>query len=164
MEYFFLYKMRIFGYSKSRKANFAWADVQKGGYKMKDLMLFLLGIALVIVGGFLFLSNIAVSGFTSGWFSTGSRLYVGTNTITTVVVIMIVCFVALIMYPNFLTKTFMTVSAILFVLAIVLSLRFTFEYTNAFVTFAMLAAIFGGIGLILRACFGISKSDKKGKE
>lgn len=128
---------------------------------MKDLMLFLLGIALIIVGGFLFLNNITVSGFSSGWFSMGSRPYVGTNTIVIVVILMIICFVALIMHPNFLTKALLAVSAILFVLAIVLSLRFTFKHTNAFVTFAMLASIFGGIGLVLRVCLDISKDNKK---
>lgn len=131
---------------------------------MKDLMSFLLGIALVIVGGFLFLSNIGVEGLSSGWFSMDHRLYVGTNSITVVVVIMIVCFVIVVMYPNFLTKTLMTVSAILFVLSIVMSMRFKFEYTNAFSTFAMLAAIFGGLGLILKACLGIKKSEKDQKD
>lgn len=126
---------------------------------MKDLLSFLLGIALLIVGGFLFLSNIKVYGFSSGWFSMGSRLYVGTNSIAVIVIIMIVCFVALVMYPNFLTKALMAVMSIIFVLSIILSLRFDFGYTNGFVTFAMLAAIFGGLGLVLKASLGVRKND-----
>lgn len=124
-----------------------------------DLLCFLLGIALVIVGGYLFLDNITVSGLSGGWFSMASRLYVGTNTITVIVIMMVFCFVVMVVKPNFITKTLMAVTAVLFVFAIILSLRFNFKPTSAFVTFAMLASIFGGLALILKVSIGTRKKD-----
>lgn len=131
---------------------------------MKELGSFLLGIALTIIGGFLFLNNISVVGFSGGWFSMGSRFYVGTNTITVVVVMLIISFVLMVVKPNFLTKTLVAVFLMLFVLSIILSLRFHYNVTSAFATFGILAMLFGGLGLIIRACLGIKKEDKKDKK
>lgn len=122
---------------------------------MKDLLSFLIGIALVIVGGFLFLDNITVYGMGRDYYIVGNRVHMGTGSVVIIVIIMVFCFVAMVMVPNFLTKTLMVVSSILFVIAIILSLHFEFRPTNAFVTFAMLAAMFGGLGLILKAALGL---------
>lgn len=111
---------------------------------MKSLMSFLFGIVLMIVGAFLFLSNVRVSNFSFFY-----RFH-GTNITAILMLLLCIFLVACIVYPNFWTKLLLGGTFLLFVVSIIMSLRFTIMYMSALEIFAILATFFGGIGLALR--------------
>lgn len=111
---------------------------------MKSLMSFLLGIVLTIVGAVLFLSNIRVTTFTFFY------RYKEINVTAILMLLMCIFFVAYIVYSNFVTGLILGILFLLFVISIILSMKFHIMYMSAFEVILILMTFFGGIGLTLR--------------
>lgn len=111
---------------------------------MKSLMNFLLGIVLTIVGAVLFLSNIKVTTF--------SFFYRYNNINVTAILILLLCifFVVYIVYPNIVTGGILGILFLLFVVSIILSMKFHIMYMSALEIILILLTFFGGIGLTLK--------------
>ncbi len=111
---------------------------------MKSLMSFLLGIVLTIVGAVLFLSNVRVTTFTFFY------RYREVNVTAILMLLMCIFFVAYIVYSNFVTGLILGVLFLLFIISIILSMKFHIMYMSAFEVILILMTFFGGIGLTLR--------------
>ncbi len=111
---------------------------------MKSLMSFLLGIVLTIVGAVIFLSNIKVTTFTFFY------RYKDINVTAILMLLMCIFFVAYIVYSNFVTGLILGILFLLFVISIILSMKFHIMYMSAFEVVLILMTFFGGIGLTLR--------------
>lgn len=111
---------------------------------MKSLMSFLLGIVLTIVGAVLFLSNIRVTTFTFFY------RYKEINVTAILILLMCIFFVAYIVYSNFVTGLILGILFLLFVISVILSMKFHIVYMSAFEVILILMTFFGGIGLTLR--------------
>ncbi len=111
---------------------------------MKSLMSFLLGIVLTIVGAVLFLSNVRVTTFTFFY------RYREVNVTAILMLLMCIFFVAYIVYSNFVTGLILGVLFLLFIVSIILSMKFHIMYMSAFEVILILMTFFGGIGLTLR--------------
>lgn len=129
---------------------------------MKALGEFLFGVVLAVLGGFIFLTNVTVSGFYSGFFgfTSGGRFHTGTSTMGMLVILMCVFFFLMLVKPNVITKGLMFVSFLCFVASIILSLNFGFKYMNGFVLFAMLALFIAGLAFIFKSIVGLEKAEK----
>ena len=111
---------------------------------MKSLMSFLLGIVLTIVGAVLFLSNVKVTTFTFFY------RYKEVNVTAILMLLMCIFFVAYIVYTNFVTGLILGVLFLLFIISIILSMKFHIMYMSALEVMLILMTFFGGIGLTLR--------------
>lgn len=111
---------------------------------MKSLMSFLLGIVLTIVGAVLFLSNVRVTTFTFFY------RYKEVNVTAILMLLMCIFFVAYIVYSNFVTGLILGILFLLFIISIILSMKFHIMYMSAFEVILILMTFFGGIGLTLR--------------
>lgn len=111
---------------------------------MKSLMNFLLGIVLTIVGAVLFLSKVRVTTFTFFY------RYRDVNVTAILMLLMCIFFVAYIVYSNFITGLILGVLFLLFIISIILSMKFHIMYMSAFEVILILMTFFGGIGLTLR--------------
>ncbi len=133
---------------------------------MKALGDFLIGIVLAVLGGVIFLSNVTVRGFYSGFYGFSSRgmFHAGTSTIAIIVVLLCVFFFLMIAKPSFLTKLLTFVTFIVFVIAMLLSLDFGFKKMSGFVLFAILALFVSGLALIFKAVLGLEKAEKEAKK
>lgn len=111
---------------------------------MKSLMSFLLGIVLTILGAFIFLSNITVSNFTFFY------RYNDINITALLMLALCVLFVVYIVHPNIVTGGLLGLVFLLFVVSIILSMKFYIKHITALELMIVLATFFGGIGLTLR--------------
>lgn len=111
---------------------------------MKSLMSFLLGMVLTIVGAVLFLSNVKVTTFTFFY------RYKEVNVTAILMLLMCIFFVAYIVYTNFVTGLILGVLFLLFIISIILSMKFHIMYMSALEVMLILMTFFGGIGLTLR--------------
>ncbi len=111
---------------------------------MKSLMSFLLGIVLTILGAALFLMNIKITTF--------SFFYRYHDTNVTAIILLALCigFVVYIVYPNIVTGGILGLIFILFVVSIIMSMKFRIAHITAFEMLIILATFFGGLGLTLR--------------
>lgn len=124
---------------------------------MKSLMSFLLGIVLTIVGVVLFLMNIRVSSFSFFFF------YRGTNVTALILVALCILLVVYIVYSNFVTGLLLGIMFLLFVVSIILSMKFYIMHITAFEIVLILATFFGGIGLTLRGIVHAKDEDTGSK-
>lgn len=124
---------------------------------MKAIRDFIIGLALAILGAFIFLSNVTVNGFYSGFFSMrGGMFHTGTTTMGILVVMMAAALFLTIIKPNLLSKILLFAFFILFIISIVLSLNFGFRSMNGFTLFAILALFIVGLGLIFKGLLGVN--------
>ena len=121
---------------------------------MKNLLDFIFGIVLTIVGAILFLTNVHVSNF-SIFFH-----YKGTNVTAILLLLMCILFVAVIAYSNFVTKLLLGITFLAFLITIILSLDFYIVRMTALEIVIILATFFGGIGLTIRAIVGTRNLEK----
>lgn len=130
---------------------------------MKALGQFLLGVVLAVIGGMIFLQNVDVRGFHSGFFgfTSGGMLHMGTSSMGMLVVLMGVFFFLMLVKPNVITKALMFLSFLCFVVSIILSLDFGFKRMNAFTLFAILGLFIAGLALIFKAVMGLEKAEKE---
>ncbi len=111
---------------------------------MKSLMSFLLGIALTIIGAALFLMNIKISNFTFFY------RYNGTNVTALLLLVMCILFVIYVVYPNIVTGSILGIAFLLFVISVIMSMKFYITHITALEMVIILATFFGGIGLTIR--------------
>lgn len=111
---------------------------------MKSLMSFLLGILLTIIGAALFLMNIHISNFTFFY------RYNGTNVTALLLLAMCIMFVIYVVYPNIITGSILGIFFLLFVITVIMSMKFYIVHMTALEIIIILATLFGGIGLTLR--------------
>ena len=108
---------------------------------MKELLQFLLGIALTIIGVIIFLQNVVVSSFTL-FFRMG-RVNVG----GILIVLIVVAFIAFIVKPNMLTGLSLIGLCI------------------AFLELALILGTIGvGVGFIIKGLLGVNKADKESRK
>lgn len=119
---------------------------------MKSLMSFLLGIVLTILGAALFLMNIRISTFTF--------FYRYNDTNVTAILLLAICimFVIYVVYPNIVTGGLLGIFFLLFVVSVILSMKFHIIHMTAFEIMLILATFFGGIGLVIKGLIG-AKND-----
>lgn len=120
---------------------------------MKSLMNFLLGIVLTIIGAVIFLTNVKVSSF-SFFFR-----YHGTNVTGILMVALCILLVVYIVYSNIVTGFLLALTFLLFIVSIILSMKFYILHMSALEVFIILATFFSGIGLTIR---GIVQSKDAG--
>lgn len=123
---------------------------------MKELMSFLLGIVLTIVGAVLFLGNVRVSNFHLFF------RYHGFNVTAILIILMCIFLVAVIVYPNLVTKIILGLLFLIFMITIIMSLDFYIIHMTALEIVLILATFFGGIGLTLRGALATGNMKKDG--
>lgn len=111
---------------------------------MKSLMSFLLGILLTILGAALFLMNIKISNFTFFY------RYNDTNVTALLLIALCIMFVVYVVYPNIITGGIMGLIFLLFVISVIMSMKFYITHISALEIFIILGTFFGGIGLVIR--------------
>ncbi len=111
---------------------------------MKSLMSFLLGIVLTVLGAAFFLMNIHISNFTFFY------RYNGTNVTALLLLALCIMFVVYVVYPNIITGGIMGIIFLLFVVSVIMSMKFYIRHITALEMVIILATFFGGIGLVIR--------------
>ena len=106
---------------------------------MKELLQFLLGIVLTIIGVIIFLQNVVVSSF-------------------------VVAFIAFIVKPNMLTGLSLIGLCIAFFVCLVISLNVSMRYMSGLELALILGTIGVGVGFIIKGLLGVNKADKEGKK
>lgn len=130
---------------------------------MKELRDFLVGIAMAVIGGFIFMSNVVVHGMYGGFFTFGSggMFHTGTSTMAVLVIAMAIALFALVLKPNFITRWILFLLFILFIVSMVLSLNFGFKSMNGATLFLIIALFVVGLGLIFKALLGMNAIEKR---
>ena len=105
---------------------------------------FLLGLIFMVSGLIMFLRHVRVGTFT--FFRIGGFV----NTGAVVLVFMIVCFMALIIKPNKITKGLLMLSFVMLILTIILSLNITVARMSILSLIIMLGMMFGGLALMIK--------------
>lgn len=122
---------------------------------MKNLMSFLFGIVLTIIGVIMFLSNLRVSNYSIFY-----RVK-GTNVTAILLLLMCVLLVACIAYPSFILKLLLGVAFMAFVITVILSLQFYIIHMSGLEIFLILGTFCVGLGLTLRGVLGTEAMEKK---
>ncbi len=107
-------------------------------------MSFLLGIVLTVLGAALFLMNIHISNFTFFY------RYNGTNVTALLLLALCIMFVVYVVYPNIITGGILGIIFLLFVVSVIMSMKFYIRHITAFEIVVILATMFGGIGLVIK--------------
>jgi hypothetical protein len=121
-------------------------DLRDVGGSPGGLGTFLFGLGLAIVGGYLLLDRVTVSGGYWGWFGSFQNTF-------GITLIPLVIGVGLLFYDGrSLPGMVLTFGGLLVVLAgVIANLRIHFQPTSLFQTLVILAMLAGGVGLMARA-------------
>lgn len=122
---------------------------------MKELLQFLLGIVLTIIGVIMFLQNVVVSSFTL--FYRMGRVNVG----GILIVLIVVAFIAFIAKTNFLTGLVLIGLCLTFFVCLVISLNVSMRYMSGMELALILGTTCVGLGFVIKGLFGISKVEKE---
>ena len=125
---------------------------------MKELLQFLLGIVLTIIGVIIFLQNVVVSSCTLVY-RMGSVNVGGIR-----IVLIVVAFIAFIVKPNMLTGLSLIGLCITFFVCLVISLNISMRYMSGLELALILGTIGVGVGFIIKGLLGVNKADKEGKK
>lgn len=125
---------------------------------MKDLLQFLLGIVLFIIGVTMFLQNVVVGSFTL--FYRMGRVNVG----GILLVLIMVAFIALLVKTNILTGLIFTGLCITFFVCLIISLNISVRYMSGLELTLVLGTLCVGIGFIIKGLFGVNRYDKEQKQ
>lgn len=133
---------------------------------MKALREFIIGIVLSVIGAVVFLMNVTVYGFHSGFyhFSSSGMFHMGTSSLAAIVLLMCILFFIMIVIPNTLTRSLMFLSFIVFVVAIILSLNFSFNTMSALTLFIILGIFISGLALVFKSVAGLDKAEEEMKK
>lgn len=124
--------------------------------KDNDLAHFLIGLAMLVVGGYLFSANVIVYTGFHVWIVGSYPIHTGA-----IVVPFIVGIIMLFVCKNkFFGKVVTGLGLLLIVASIILGTRFHFKSTSLYVYLLMLIGLFGGLALVLKALFGGFRSSK----
>jgi len=121
-------------------------DLRDVGGSPGGLGTFLFGLGLAIVGGYLLLDRVTVSGGYWGWFGSFQNTF-------GITLIPLVIGIGLLFYDGrSLAGSILTYGGLLVVLAgVIANLRIHFQPTSLFQTLVILAMLAGGVGLMARA-------------
>ena len=132
-----------------------FADIRNGRFEMKkarnELLQFLAGLAMLIVGLFIFSQKVMVS---SGFFGHGFRLggfHMGNGLIMVPFIIGVVWMFA--SEGSFASKVFTAVGVLIIIVAIIMTTRISLVYMTLYEWVLILVLIFGGAGLLARILF-----------
>lgn len=125
---------------------------------MKDLLQFLLGIVLFIIGVTMFLQNVVVGSFTL--FYRMGRVNVG----GILLVLIMVAFIALLVKTNIMTGLIFTGLCITFFVCLIISLNISVRYMSGLELTLVLGTLCVGIGFIIKGLFGVNRYDKEQKQ
>ena len=115
-----------------------------------NLLRFLAGVALVVVGMGLLLMNIEVRSFSFYRIS-------GVDTALVLLVILALCVIWGVLRDSRLPWILVVVTLVLIVLSVMMGTRFVFKRMNAITLIAIVAMIAVGIGLIIAGALGINR-------
>lgn len=127
----------------------------------RDLALLIFGMALVVAGLYLFFSQVNVSSSFFGgrvdfWGIMGSGVPTGM-----IIIPLIIGVVLMVIFPDKIwPKVFSGFAVLIILLAIISSVRFSFNNTNFFNFILPILMIFIGAALCLRILFGTGNKDK----
>lgn len=118
---------------------------------MKELLQFLLGIALFIFGIFLLLSNINISSI--GFYRLGGRVSTG----AILIILLIILIICAVVKTNLLTIGLVAADVIAIIVSVIMGTHFYLKSMSAFDLVLMIAIFAAGIGLTLKALFDVNK-------
>ena len=127
-------------------------DKHGAGGTPGGLFEFFIGLVMILVGGWLFLSRIVVTtmgfGFGFGW---GGRAYAVNNFGVALIPMMIGIGILFFSGKNFIGWVLTVGGFLIIIVGILINLRIYFEPTNLVTTILILGTFAGGIGLVARA-------------
>ena len=124
---------------------------------MKELLQFLLGIVLTIIGVIIFLQNVVVSSFTL-FFRMG-RVNVG----GILIVLIVVAFITFIVKPNMLTGLSLIGLCIAFFVCLVISLNVSLRFMTGLELALVLGTLCVGVAFTIKGLLGVNRVDKEKK-
>ncbi len=124
---------------------------------MKELLNFLLGIVLLIIGVIMFLHNVSISSFTLFFRMNGM------NVGAILIVLLVVSLIALLVWTNFLTGLVFVGLCITFFVCLILSVDVYIRHMTGLQMALILGTICVGVAFVLKGLLGISKADKEKK-
>lgn len=125
---------------------------------MKELLQFLLGIVLTIVGVVMFLQSISVSGFT---------LFYRMNDVNVggiFIILLFIAFIVLLVKPNMLTGLVFSGLCIAFFVCMIISLDVYVRHMSGLRLTLILGTLCVGIAFVIKGLFGINRQDKENKK
>lgn len=125
---------------------------------MKDLLNFLLGIVLMLVGVVIFLQNVTVSSFT--FFYRLNDMNVG----GIFIVLLVIAFIVLLVKPNMVSGIVFIGLCIAFFVCLIISLNVSLRYMSGLKLTLILGTLCVGIAFVIRGLFGINKQEKEEKK
>ena len=124
---------------------------------MKELLQFLLGIALTIIGIVMFLQNVVVSSFTL--FYRKGRVKVG----GILIVLILVAFITFLVKTNIVTGLTLIGLCITFFVCLIISLNVSLRYMSGLELVLILGTICVGVAFIIKGLLGVNRLEKENK-
>ena len=124
---------------------------------MKELLQFLLGIALTIIGIVMFLQNVVVSSFTL--FYRMGRVNVG----GILIVLILVAFITFLVKKNIVTGLTLIGLCITFFVCLIISLNVSLRYMSGLELVLILGTICVGVAFIIKGLLGVNRLEKENK-
>ncbi len=124
---------------------------------MKELLQFLLGIALTIIGIVMFLQNVVVSSFTL--FYRMGRVNVG----GILIVLIVVSFIAFLVKTNMVTGLVLIGLCVTFFVCLVISLNVSLRYMSGLELVLILGTICVGVAFVIKGLLGVNRLEKANK-
>ena len=124
---------------------------------MKDLLQFLLGIALTIIGIVMFLQNVVVSSFTL--FYRMGRVNVG----GILIVLILVAFITFLVKTNIVTGLTLIGLCITFFVCLIISLNVSLRYMSGLELVLILGTICVGVAFVIKGLLGVNRLEKENK-
>ena len=124
---------------------------------MKELLQFLLGIALTIIGIVMFLQNVVVSSFTL--FYRMGRVNVG----GILIVLILVAFITFLVKTNIVTGLTLIGLCITFFVCLIISLNVSLRYMSGLELVLILGTICVGVAFIIEGLLGVNRVEKENK-
>ncbi len=124
---------------------------------MKELLQFLLGIALTIIGIVMFLQNVVVSSFTL--FYRMGRVNVG----GILIVLVVVAFIAFLVKTNMVTGLVLIGLCITFFVCLIISLNVSLRYMSGLELALILGTICVGVAFVIKGLLGVNRIEKQNK-
>ncbi len=124
---------------------------------MKELLQFLLGIALTIIGIVMFLQNVVVSSFTL--FYRMGRVNVG----GILIVLILVAFITFLVKTNIVTGLTLIGLCITFFVCLIISLNVSLRYMSGLELVLILGTICVGVAFVIKGLLGVNRLEKENK-
>lgn len=122
-----------------------------------DVAEFFIGLAMLCIGGYLFLQNVDV--FSGNLFS----FYIGDHNMSGMLFMPLIASIIFLFYKyNLVSKICCVLSILIIVFNVIMNLRVYWKGTTLFVTICIFILLFGGMGLVMRVIFA-NPGGKHGK-